>query len=157
MSTIGMILAAGFGTRLSPLTYFRPKPLMEIAGKPIIYHLIKTLEKAGVKDVIINLHYQPQLIERYIAKTKFKTRIHLIHEKNILGTAGAIKNAVKKLNLKNHSMAIMHGDIFCDIDLHPHLLNKSYALLIGNKHQQISGYQGSFSINNQSDITELGP
>jgi mannose-1-phosphate guanylyltransferase len=157
MSTIGMILAAGIGTRLRPLTHLRPKPMMEVVGKPILYYLIKTLENAGVRDIIINLHYKPQLIEQYIAKTKFKARLHLIHEKYILGTAGAIKNAVKKYDIKNHSMIIMHGDIICNIDLIPYLTNPHFCLLIGSENQEVHGYHGSFSINAKGDITELGP
>jgi NDP-sugar pyrophosphorylase family protein len=156
MSTIGMILAAGFGTRLWPLTNFRPKPMMEVAGKPILYYLIRTLENAGIRDIIINLHYKPQIIERYIANTKFKARLHLIHEKHLLGTAGAIKNAVRKYDIKNQSMVIMHGDIMCDIDLIPYLATPHFCLLIGSENQEVHGYHGSFSINAKGDIIELG-
>lgn len=156
MHPIGMILAAGLGTRLWPLTYFRPKPMMEVLGKPIIYHLIKTMEDAHIKDIIINLHFKAHDIAKYIAHNRFNARIHLIYEKNILGTAGAIKNAISQLGIKHRSMLVMHGDILCDIKLKPYLDHDDYALLIGSANQAVLGYDGKFGLNHKGDITELG-
>lgn len=156
MRPIGMILAAGLGTRLWPLTHFRPKPMMEVLGKPIIYHLIKTMEDAHIKDIIINLHFKAHDIAQYIAHNRFNARIHLIYEKTILGTAGAIKNAITKLDIKHRSMVVMHGDILCDLKLKPYLDHDHYVLLIGSANQAVFGYDGKFSLNHKGDITELG-
>lgn len=76
-STIGMILSAGFGSRLKPLTNYRPKPVLELAGKPILYFLIRMMERANINDIVINLHYQPEFIERFIKCYQWQSRIHL--------------------------------------------------------------------------------
>src|SRR5690606_5130554 len=103
-------LSAGFGLRLRPLTLLRPKPVLEVAGKPIIYFLIKQLENIGIKDIIINLHYEPSEVSRALAGFSFKSRLHFVYEKNILGTAGGLANAINKYHIKSQSMIVIHGD-----------------------------------------------
>ena len=66
-----MILAAGEGKRLRPLTEEIPKPMLEINGKPILYYHLKLLKKYNIKDVIINLNYKAETIKGYLAKKKF--------------------------------------------------------------------------------------
>lgn len=156
MAPIGMILSAGFGTRLKPLTELRPKPLMEIGGRPIIYHLIRMLEKAGVEDIILNLHYLPKQIENYINNNSFKARIHMVVEQSILGTAGGVRNALNSLNLQPNSMILMHGDILCDINLRHYSLEDSLCMLICEKNRSIAEYEGSVGIDERGCIAVLG-
>ncbi len=92
------VLAAGLGTRLQPLTFKRPKPLIEVNGKPIIDYVLRWLAKQGIEDVIINLHYMPDMIKRHLGRGgEFGLKITYSYEKNILGTAGALKKKEKEL------------------------------------------------------------
>ncbi len=92
------ILAAGLGTRLRPLTFKKPKPLIEINGRPIIDYVLEWLIKQGIKEVIINLHYLPNMIREYLGGgEEFDLKITYSYEKNILGTAGALKKKEKEL------------------------------------------------------------
>lgn len=153
---IGMILAAGFGTRLYPLSSLRPKPLVEIGTKPIIYFLVKMLEDAGIKDVIINLHHESQQMRRAISQFSTTARIHFVYEKTILGTAGGIANALKTLDVDNRPMVLLHGDIFCDMDLKPFIESQDFCTLICDLDREVFGYRGSVSVDNEGDILELG-
>lgn len=156
MAPIGMILSAGFGTRLKPFTELRPKPLMEIGGKPIIYHLIRMLERAGVEEIILNLHYLPEQIQTYINNNPFKARIHMVIEQSILGTAGGVKNALNSLNVQPNSMILMHGDILCDIDLNSYGLEDALCMLICEKNRSIAEYEGSVGVDKHGQIVVLG-
>jgi len=66
------IMAAGLGTRLRPLTYSIPKPLVPIVNTPVIGHLMNNLKKYNVKEVVVNLHYQPELIKEYLNENNNK-------------------------------------------------------------------------------------
>jgi MurNAc alpha-1-phosphate uridylyltransferase len=92
-----MVFAAGFGARLHPLTKTLPKPLIEIAGKPLLYYALDLASHFKFEKIIINTHYLNHLIEEmvviYVEKFKPSAEIILIHEPNILETGGAIKNA----------------------------------------------------------------
>lgn len=88
-----IILAAGFGTRLMPLTKNTPKPLLPLADKPIIQHNIEWLRKNGIKDIAVNLHHLPEKIKKFLGNgSKFNVYITYSYEKDILGTAGGVKN-----------------------------------------------------------------
>lgn len=154
---IGMILSAGFGTRLKPLSELRPKPVMEIAGKPIIYLLVKMLENAGIKDIVINLHYFPEYIRSALNTHPVKARLHFIYEKSILGTAGGLANALTTLGIKNRSLCLLHGDIVCDIDLLPYFGKEEDCTLICAQDLKIDGYQGGVALDKENTIVELGP
>ena len=87
-----LILAAGFGKRLLPLTKDKPKAMLKIDNKPIIEHTINWLNKNNILDIAINLHYKPQVIIEYLGDgSKFGVNITYSHEEEILGTAGAVK------------------------------------------------------------------
>ena len=88
-----IILSAGFGKRLNPLTLLKPKPLLEIKGKSLLENTIDILEKYGINDVWINSHYLSDQIKNFLDKKKFNCSINLIEEKkNILNTGGGIYN-----------------------------------------------------------------
>ena len=98
--TKAMIFAAGFGKRLVPLTKKTPKPLLQLNGKTLLENCILFLEGCGIKEIVINVHYLADQIIEFINKNKFKSKIHISHEKEkILGTGGGLINA--KNNIKN--------------------------------------------------------
>ena len=93
------ILAAGLGTRLRPLTFKKPKPLIKCGRKPMINYVLSWLVDQRVKEVIVNLHYMPDMIRKYLGRRgDFGLKIIYSYEKNILGTAGALKKKEKNLN-----------------------------------------------------------
>ena len=94
-----MILAAGFGKRLNPLTLSSPKPLLKIGEETLLSNTIKFLERFQIKQAIINVHYLGDQIIEYIRKKKFNLEITIINEKEkILDTGGGIFNVLKYFN-----------------------------------------------------------
>ncbi len=90
-----MTLAAGFGKRMLPLTIDRPKPMVALAGDPMIDHVLARLAKAGIERTIVNLHYQADVLERHLAKRQQKPTILFSNERDeILDTGGGIKRAL---------------------------------------------------------------
>ena len=111
-----LILAGGRGKRLRPLTDKIPKSLIPINKKPLIQYTIKYLKKFGINEIIICSGYKSKQIQNFLKKKKnFGCKIEYSVEKNPLGTAGAIKNAIK--NLSDESFLVINGDIITNIDL----------------------------------------
>ena len=104
-----MILAAGFGKRVKPLTQERPKPLLKIGKETLLSNTIKFLKSYGIKKIVINIHYLAEQIIHYIDKNNFDLDISLVEEKNkILDTGGGILNAIQ--HFKNDPFLIMNPD-----------------------------------------------
>ena len=94
-----MILAAGFGKRLNPLTLNCPKPLLKIGKETLLSNTINFLQQYQIKEIVINTHYLGEQISEYIKNKKFNININIINEKeNILNTGGGILNALKYFN-----------------------------------------------------------
>ncbi len=114
-----MILAAGRGERLRPLTDQTPKPLIEVAGKPLIEHQIGWLKTAGIRDVIINLHHLGEQIEDTLGDgSNLGTRIQYVRENRLLDTGGGVLNALPLLvgEPGDENFLILNGDIWTDYD-----------------------------------------
>ncbi len=110
-----MILAAGEGTRLRPLTYKVPKPMLELAGRPLIAYLIDLLRSHGVRDIAVNLHHRADVIQDYLRDgSRFGVRITYSQEDVLLGSAGAAK---KLEGFFGESFFLLYGDVLTDIDL----------------------------------------
>ena len=93
--TKAMVLCAGFGKRLHPLTLYNSKPLLKIGDNTLLSNTINFLKQFGIKQIIINVHHLGNHIINYINKNKFNTAITTIHEKDdILDTGGGILNAL---------------------------------------------------------------
>jgi NDP-sugar pyrophosphorylase family protein len=106
-----MLLCAGYGTRLKELTKDIPKPMLPVDGKPMIEHTIRHLSKLGIKDIVINVSYLADKITSYFGNGEnWGVHIHYSHEKEPLGTAGAVKNAAKLLE-KNAEFLVLYGDV----------------------------------------------
>jgi NDP-sugar pyrophosphorylase family protein len=112
-----MILAAGFGTRLFPLTIDRTKPAIPFLGKPLVGYVAEYVAKFGFKDIIVNLHHQPDSVIQALGDgSRFGVHIEYTREvPNILGTAGALDNARKYL--EDNTFLIVNGKIITDIDI----------------------------------------
>lgn len=85
-----ILLAAGFGTRLRPLTNTIPKCLVPINGRPLLDIWLNKLTKAGVAHILVNTHYLPEKVEKYINGSEFKGRVKMVNETDLLGTAGTL-------------------------------------------------------------------
>jgi NDP-sugar pyrophosphorylase family protein len=112
-----MILAAGFGTRLFPLTIDRTKPAIPFLGKPLVGYVAEYVRRFGFGEVVVNLHHQPEsVIEALGDGSDYGVKIHYtLEEPEILGTAGAVDNARKYL--ENETFLIVNGKIITDIDI----------------------------------------
>jgi MurNAc alpha-1-phosphate uridylyltransferase len=91
-----MVLAAGLGTRLRPVTDTIPKPLVEIAGQPLIAHALDHLAIAGVERAVVNLHYKGEMVEAGLAG-RTRPRIEFSREPRLLETGGGVKQALPRL------------------------------------------------------------
>lgn len=92
-----MVLAAGLGTRMRPLTERRPKPLVEVAGRALIDHALDRLAEAGVERAVVNVHHFAEQIERHVASRK-KPQITISDERGLLlGTGGGVRKALPAL------------------------------------------------------------
>ena len=112
-----MILAAGFGTRLFPLTIDRTKPAIPFLGKPLVGYVAEYVAGFGFKDVVVNLHHQPESVKKALGNGKeYGVTIHYTEETpKILGTAGALDNA--RHLLEDDTFLIANGKIITDIDI----------------------------------------
>lgn len=111
-----VILAAGLGTRLRPLTFFKAKAVIPLLNIPLLFYNISFLKKQGIKDIIINLHHLPYSIENALFEHKTPgMNIVLSHEPVILGTAGALNKA--KSFLEKDAFLVINGDTLIDLDL----------------------------------------
>ena len=88
----GLILCAGFGKRVAPLTNTTPKPLLQIKNVTLLENSINFLKKCGIKKILINTHYLSHEIENFIKKKNYQNEVELFFEKEILDTGGGIKN-----------------------------------------------------------------
>lgn len=111
-----MVLAAGFGTRLRPLTQVLPKPMFPILGKPVLEHTLAHLARFGIRDITVNLHHLPAAVQGYFGNGEtLGVNLHYSHEEAILGTAGGILKA--RQYLEDGPFVVINSDIITDIDL----------------------------------------
>lgn len=117
-----MILAAGRGERMRPLTDYTPKPLLEVAGRPLIEHHLLRLRDGGFTDVVVNLaHLGHQIRDRLAGGEAYGLRIHYSDEGDTaLETGGGIFNALRILG--TDPFLVVNADIWCDRPLTPHRL-----------------------------------
>jgi len=83
-----MVLAAGLGKRMRPLTASRPKPLIEVAGKPLLDHLLEKLRTAGVEKIVVNVHYLADAVEAHLAKNSHGLEVSVSDERGLLLETG---------------------------------------------------------------------
>jgi len=111
-----MILAAGFGERLWPLTCDRTKPALPVLGKPLVGYVAEYLAHYGIEDVIVNLHHHPDSVRSALGNgSQFGVRLQYVHEPVILGTSGALDNAREML--ADDTFVVVNGKLITDLDL----------------------------------------
>jgi len=111
-----MILAAGYGTRLWPLTLDRAKPALPFMGRPLVGYVAEYLARYGCGEIIVNLHHRPESVRAALGDGgAFGVRLSYIEEPEILGTSGAIDNA--RAYLEGDTFIVVNGKIATDIDL----------------------------------------
>jgi mannose-1-phosphate guanylyltransferase len=119
-SSKALLLVGGYGTRLRPLTFSKPKPLVEFINKPILSHQIEALKSVGVDEIVLAINYQPEKMLDYIkeAESKYNIKISCSKEEEPLGTAGPIGLA-KNILLKSDSdeIFVFNSDITCRFPL----------------------------------------
>ncbi|NYS60207.1 N-acetylmuramate alpha-1-phosphate uridylyltransferase MurU [Vreelandella salicampi] len=108
-----MILAAGLGKRMRPLTDTCPKPLLTVAGKPLIVHHLERLKRAGFVDIVINVSYRGEQIMQALGDGQaFGLRLHFSREETPLETGGGIRKALPLLG--EAPFLLVNGDVWCE-------------------------------------------
>ncbi len=111
-----MILAAGLGTRLRPLTEEISKPMVPIVNRPVMEHIVELLAHHGFREIYVNLHYHPQAITDYFGDgRKWGVSITYSYEEELMGTAGGVKKLEKELG--EGTFLVISGDALTDLDL----------------------------------------
>ena len=153
-----MILAAGFGKRILPLTLKHPKPLLEIGNKTLLSNTLKFLDLSGIKQAIINIHYLGEQIIDYINKNKFNLTINIVKEKEkILDTGGGVLNAIQYFS--NEPFLIINPDTIWNSHYLEELklMEKKFfenkkskcSLLVVNKKKSFDqSFKGDFNLEN---------
>jgi len=112
-----MILAAGLGTRMRPLSDYRAKPALPVCGRPVISLLLELLAKNGIREILINLHHQPESIRAAVARDcPDDISLTWSEEPTPLGTGGGIRRAAEFLR-ESPDCLVMAGDMLLDLDL----------------------------------------
>ena len=110
-----MVLAAGLGTRLRPITYGKPKPMVPVLNRPVMEHIARLLARHGFEQTIANLHWFPETIEGHFGDgSALGLELTYRREQQLLGTAGGVRNAADFLG---SSFLVISGDALTDIDL----------------------------------------
>ncbi|MCG8609363.1 MAG: nucleotidyltransferase family protein [Pseudomonadales bacterium] len=112
-----MILAAGKGERMRPLTLTTPKPLLMVRSRPLIEHHILALKSAGIGHIVINVSWLGEKIEHHLGTgERFGVRLEYSHEATPLETAGGIQKALPKLTTDTPWFLVVNGDVWTDYD-----------------------------------------
>ena len=153
----GIILAAGLGKRMQPLTLKKPKPLLEIRGKTLLERAIELLINHGVEELSINIHHLGDQIEKYISKLKFKANIKISNEKQqLLDTGGGVKKGTQRF--KDNPFFVINPDtLWTEKYLEEirtlekiYFKEKTPCLLLVNKELSIDkSFKGDFNLKNK--------
>src|SRR5437762_9023675 len=110
-----VIMAGGEGTRLRPLTSNQPKPMMPLANRPMMEHIVRLLKEHGFDEIVVTLAFLPQSIRNYFGDgSEFGVRMVYATEETPLGTAGSIRNAMDELD---DTFLVISGDVLTDVGL----------------------------------------
>ena len=133
-----MVLAAGLGTRLRPLTFEIPRPMVPVLDRPVMAHIVDRLPRHGFDELVANLHYFPDAVRGY-----FGDRIEYRYEEELLGTAGGVRNVADFFG--DDPVVVISGDALTDVDLN--------ALV--ERHRQAGGI-ATLTVKKVDDTREYG-
>lgn len=111
-----MVLAAGYGKRLRPLTVHTAKPALPLMGRPLIEYILRRLVRVGISEVVVNLHHHPDTVTRSLETAGDGLTIHRSLEPELLGTAGGLKNAAAHFT-SERAFLLLNADTLVDFDL----------------------------------------
>src|SRR5215213_10207231 len=128
-----IVLSAGYGTRLWPLTEDRTKPAIPISGKPLVGYVAEYLAAYGIDEIVVNLHHRPDSVRRALGDgSRFGVKLFYVEEPEILGTSGALDNT--REFFEHETFVVVNGKIITDIDLNAaletHRRMKALATLV---------------------------
>ena len=156
-----IILGAGFGKRMRPITKKIPKPLVKINGVTLLENSIKFLNSLGVKHIIVNTHHLHKEIVNFVKRKKFSSKIYVVVEKRkILDTGGGILNASKKF--KKQTFLVLNPDTLWRRGYKKefkklekiYLRNKKPAMLLVSKNKSYDrSFKGDFNLNSKNEIS----
>ena len=133
-----MVLAAGLGTRLKPITFEICKPMVPVLDRPVLAHIVDALERQGFDQLVANLHYFPEAIKEY-----FGDRLEYRFEEELLGTAGGVRNVADFFG--DDPIVIVSGDALTDVDLNG----------LVERHRSAGGI-GTLTVRHVEDTSEYG-
>jgi NDP-sugar pyrophosphorylase family protein len=143
MTVRALVLSAGEGQRLRPLTLHMPKPMVPVGGRPVLEHLLALLRLHRIHEVAINLHYRPDAITEYFGDGRtFGVEITYAHEQHLLGSAGAARALDMFLT---DTFVVLYGDVLTNVDL---------TALVA--HHRASGAAGTIGLYEVSDPSRCG-
>jgi len=158
-----MILAAGFGERMLPLTRKTPKPLIMVGSKNLLERSIELLIKIGINELVINTHYLPQEIDNFLKTKNYEISINVTKEQELLDTGGGILNATKKF--EKNPFFVLNPDTIWNKNYYEELKilensylenNKPILLLVDKKISHDKSFKGDFNFKKNKQITREG-
>ncbi len=155
-----MILAAGLGTRLRPLSDLRAKPAIPVRGRPVISLLLEFLANQGCREVMINLHHLPETIRAAVeADHPADLTIHYSEESTPLGTGGGIRRAANFLR-QSEACIVLSGDMLLDVPLRElferHLASERHATLLLRRDSRAKEF-GTIGVDANGNVIRIGP
>lgn len=155
-----IILAAGAGTRLRPLTDTCPKPMLPIAGRPLLARTLDWLQEYGVREVALNLHHLPAIIQQGLGDgSAWGMRLHYSYEPTLLGTAGAVLAIAEQLpGWLDETFLLVYGDMLLQIELDSlvQLHQRQHAVLtLALKETTVTHTQGMVEVDKDGRILQF--
>lgn len=153
-----MILAAGVGSRLDPLTSQIPKPLCPILGRPVMEHIVRLCKKHGFTEFAANTHVMGDKIESHFKdlKSKLDINLNLVYEKELTGVAGGIRTCKQYLN--DDVILVLMGDALTDVDLtrmYERHINSNFPVTVGIKQVENTSQYGVVVFDDKNKITSF--
>ncbi|EOD5131695.1 TPA: nucleotidyltransferase family protein [Campylobacter coli] len=146
-----IVLAGGLGTRLKSVVQDLPKPMAPINGKPFLAFVLEYLKKQGIAEVVLSVSYKYELIQEYFKDEFEGIKIYYNIEKELLGTGGAIKDALEFIQNQAY---VLNGDTIFDIDLKKLVLNDSKICIALKQMQNFDRY-GTVKVDDQGIVTSF--